>query len=45
VASAKRAPGPAKGQTVSKQQERARGFALDLSAGGPDAEEAAFRAA
>ncbi len=45
VASAKRGTGPAKGQTVSKLQERARGFALDLSAGGPDAEDQAFRAA
>ena len=45
AASAKRGTGPAKGQTVSKLQERARGFALDLSAGGPDAEDQAFRAA
>ena len=44
AAGAKRGAGPAKGQTVSKQQERARGFALDLSAGGPDAEDAAFKA-
>ena len=42
---AKRGPAPAKGQTVSKQQERARGFAHDLSIGGPDAEDQAVRAA
>ena len=36
--------GPSTRQTVAKQQERARGFALDLAIGGPDAEDAAFAA-
>jgi len=35
---------PTRGQTVAKQQERARGFALDLVAGGPDADDHAFKA-
>jgi methyl-accepting chemotaxis protein len=32
-----------KRQTVAAQQERARGFALDMSMGGPDADDADFR--
>ena len=35
---------PTRGQTVAKQQERARGYALDLVAGGPDADDHAFKA-
>ncbi len=34
---------PASGTTVAAQQARARGFALDLSMGGPDAEDDHFR--
>ncbi|WP_297506860.1 methyl-accepting chemotaxis protein [uncultured Caulobacter sp.] len=39
----KRAAAPAKRQTVAAQQARASGFALDLTNGGPDADDAAFR--
>ena len=35
--------GPSTRQTVAKQQERARGFALDLAIGGADADDAAFK--
>jgi methyl-accepting chemotaxis protein len=34
----------AKGRTVSAQQARAKGFALDLAKGGPDAEDGEFKA-
>ena len=43
AASAKKAPAAAKKQTVAAQQDRARGFALDMSMGGPDADDAKFR--
>jgi methyl-accepting chemotaxis protein len=41
-----KAPAPAKpaDRSVLAQQSRARGFALDLSVGGPDAEDDDFRA-
>ena len=41
---AKKAPFAAHKQPVAKQQERARGFALNLSVGGPDADDNDFKA-
>ncbi len=41
AASTAKAKAPAK-QTVAEQQARVRGFALDLSTGGPDGEDAEF---
>ena len=44
AAPAKKPAAPAaKKQTVATQQARARGFALDMAMGGPDAEDAQFR--
>jgi len=40
----KSAPKVAAKMTVAKQQERVRGFALDLSTGGPDEDDLAFQA-
>jgi methyl-accepting chemotaxis protein len=37
-------PAAAKGKSVSAQQALAKGFALDLAQGGPDSEDAAFKA-
>jgi methyl-accepting chemotaxis protein len=34
---------PQTGNTVSAQQARVKGFALDMSMGGPDADDADFR--
>jgi len=38
-----RKPAPPSRQTVAAQQARANGFALDLTTGGPDGEDADFR--
>jgi methyl-accepting chemotaxis protein len=40
---ARKAPAPASNNSISAQQARAKGFALDLSMGGPDAADADFR--
>jgi methyl-accepting chemotaxis protein len=37
------APRPASGKGVKAQQAMAKGFALDLTQGGPDAEDSDFR--
>ncbi len=43
AAPAKKTAAAPKRQTVSAQQERVRGFALDMAMGGPDAEDAEFK--
>jgi methyl-accepting chemotaxis protein len=44
TASAPRKSAPSKAASVAAQQARAKGFALDLTHGGPDAEDADFKA-
>ena len=44
TASASRKSAPSKANSVAAQQARAKGFALDLTHGGPDSDDADFKA-